>query len=294
VQRNYDYSDNNYTEDEVKCFYKNDTEIPVAYRTTYPGNHYQVVKTTTKDSKGNIIENWNKYAGDFNFGVTSTTVQECQTNYVEQVGWTYDCQNVTTSVSQTPTDNEPKAIKQLLDRNMIATPIETFTKRNNKIINASYLNYHLESSPKAPLPKESYSLKLFPLDSFTEAKWTGSNNQPNRTIDKSPNYVLSNTINSNNAYGLPTESKVNFGAKTTMTYQTNDLLPYQTTNGSGTVEAQTSTVTFDYPIFGVTKQTAPNGIFTTNVYETGTGRLIKVLDRFGNIIKHIEYKPKGQ
>lgn len=291
VQRNYDYSGSNYTENEVNYFYKNDTEIPAAYRTSYPGQHYQVVKTTTKDSKGNTIENWNKYAADFDFGTHQENQPQCYLKYDEDARtWSEVCNDNYVEVQNVPTNVVAKAIYNLKSKNMVAVPIESISKRNSKIIAANYNTYNDTNC----LLKENYSLKSFPLSTFTEAKWNGSSSNLGAAMAIDANYVLSNTINTYNVYGFPTESKVNFGAKTTMTYQTNNLLPYQTTNASGTPEAQTSTVTFDSPLFGVSKQTAPNGVFTTNVYEVGTGRLIKVTDRSGNIIKHIEYKPKGQ
>ena len=52
-------------------------EMSQAYRDTYKGKHNQLVKTTSTDSYGFVIEQYNKYVADFNFDSTLLCEPDC-------------------------------------------------------------------------------------------------------------------------------------------------------------------------------------------------------------------------
>ncbi|MFD1817487.1 hypothetical protein [Pseudarcicella hirudinis] len=287
----YDYSGLNAVQNTTEYYYKNDAIIPQSYRTTYPGKHYQVVKIISKDSRDRQVEQWNKYAADYDFGTHQTTEYDCRYIYDSDArDWVAICDiPVTRDVQNVPTNADARAVYDLKQKNIIVAPIESFLRKNNKIINANYNTYYTGTG----FLKDSYSLRYFPLNSFTEAAWSGNGSNLGASMTTDGNYILSNSITSYNQYGLPKTSKTNFGVKSEISFQMNELFPYQSTIGKDTPESQTSTTEYANSVFGVSKETKANG-FSNSVTYDGIGRPIRVTDQNNNVLKQVEYKLKGQ
>ncbi|WP_026997625.1 DUF6443 domain-containing protein [Flectobacillus major] len=248
--------------------YKDETDN--TYQQAYPGKHNQVVKTTTSDSYGNIIEHWTKYAADFVF-------------------------------SPLPSNNiEEKGIRALQNKHILNGVIESITRKQNlvdnnfvwAVINASYQTFYDKDSAtfKAGLPRSSYVLENVPRSSFTEVNY----NTSTQTFARSNEYDLKNTIEAYTATGLPIQSSTRFGTKNkTIYHSTYTSLPISQITNWGQASQQTTNTEYANILYGVSKQIGVNELSITNEYYLD-GKLKLQKDKDGNIVRHIQYVYRGQ
>ncbi len=275
-------------------------QMPVTYKTAYPGKHNQVVKTESTDSYGYSNETFYKYAFDFNFGRDSSiSYQVCyDINYIP-----VDCSspNVEPTYTETyynyfphiPNDSEAKGIYQLQQKKIGAAVIETFAKKNGNVVAASYQNFQETATTEhqSGLEKESYVAENLPITNFTEAIYTRSTTAESFTKDS--NYDLKVTIEKYNPLGMPQVIQTRFGARDSIVYDgTNTLILEKHSNISAYDENRIK-MEYNPVLFGVSKEIATNDLeIRKEFYDDG--RLKQIKDKDGKVLKHYQYYYRGQ
>ena len=260
-------------------------EMPAPYRTTYKGKHNQVVKTSTTDSYGYLVESFNKYAADFNFDKDSVDV--CETDCVQGCS-NPNCHYWLVTAHVPPTSTAAYGVYSL-GLNMLATPIETFSQRNGKVISASYQSFFLTNVATGinfTLPKDAYLLRTLPTTNFNELVY-------NRSLDnmvKDTQYgAARNSILAYNTLGYPTQSKQTYGSTNQMLYDTSNLLPISQTQNWGIADALLTSYEFTQKFQGLSKTIAPNTLEMRYNYRILDSRLQSILDKDGKILKKFDY-----
>jgi hypothetical protein len=290
ITKTYDYGGTNFTQQTVEYVYKD--EMEASYQTAYPGRHFLPVLTRTTDSRGLRLESINRYVADFNFG---TSVQSQPTQcWDEATGQMTNCGSIDIEVENIPTNPEAKAIYDLRLKNMLAMPVETQSRREVapntwKTLSASYQTYKTTTG----LPDQSFALRYFPLTDFTPVQQQGTG--AGITLARDSRYLLTNTQESYNSLGLVTATKPNFGPRTTVSYTSNQLLPLSITQNVNATPNEQHTATYEYtvPMFGASREIAPNGFALRYEFDTA-GRLVRVRNHLNQILKEYEYKRKDQ
>jgi RHS repeat-associated protein len=264
-------------------------EMPLAYRNQYKGKHNQVVKVSTTDSFGYPVETLIKYAGDFSYYSNYSCIDS--TCYDPEIG-AYNCGYCTSIVHIPSGFSDSRAVYELLQKHMIAPIIEQVSKRNNKVVTASYQSFRQTNSvPNAfkYVPYITYVLDSLGKLNFTEVKFDSANND--QTI-KDLAYKTEVTAFFYGRYGLPNSINVERGLYYTMNYDTTGTLlqtVYRRTNGT---DFKFTTYEYDNKVFGISKATAN---FTKTFYDYySDGRLKQIRDDQEYVVKHIEYAYKGQ
>ena len=256
-------------------------EMPLAYRNTYKGVHNQIVKTVSSFN-GNTIEQLAKYVADFNFDVDSTAT--CMTDCPHPaVPCPTSCKewSITTHVPSVGT--EARAVYDMLYF-YGGYPIEMVSKRNGKVIGASYTTY------QNFLPKLSFGLRVIPKTSFSEVFFRKTDDVMVKDVDYG---TAQSEVLSYNLYGLPTAIEVKRGAKTAIAYDvTSNLLPISKTQNDGINDALVTTYQYYKSHQGASKITTPNGLEQNFEYRVDDGRLDKVKDKNGNTLKKYNYQVK--
>ncbi|GGD45932.1 hypothetical protein GCM10011514_07410 [Emticicia aquatilis] len=219
-------------------------------------NHAQITKTTTTHKP---------------------TPSSAVTEEIEQnISYSYDFN--TTSA----TGNDLLGIKRLQERKIIV-PIESYTKRNTRVIGGSYIEFNSVES-LVGLPSKTFQLELSTSStSFTPVTVNAG------TITKNSNYVLKSTFSEYSDYGLPIRFNATDAPETKIIYGISgqSFLPSEVITAFGTTLSR-STKFEHIPLFGTSKITAPDNSFTTTEFdEIGRVRAVKDLD--GNIRKSYNY-----
>lgn len=259
------------------------------YLTKYPGRHTQVCQVQITDAQGRLNEIFTTYVGDFNYGTQEQAIpQSC---YDETTNTTRDsCYTIYQQTDAIPTDPTAQAIYQMRLKNMKGAVVETYTKRSGQYITAMLQTYKTNGADagtaQAGEPFQTFRLENFPLPVFYPMTIDQTN--------KDNNYLLVATVNRYNSIGLPLSVSANFGIETRTAYGYNNLLPTSTTVGAGLSESKTTTYEYTVPMFGLSRQTTPNGQRTSYEYEGATGRLQLLRNTNDAIIRRYTYKLKNQ
>lgn len=274
-------------------------EMSAAYKNAYKGKHNQIVKTESTDSYGYNNETFYKYAFDYTFGYDSTLVQICY----DYIGNVVDCSDPSVNPAATityysysdhiPTNSEAKGIWQLQQKNMGNTLIETYAKKNNKIVAASYQNFYDDATGnhQSALEKESYSAENLPIITFTEANYARTISGENFTKDS--NYDLKVTIEKYNLLGMPTVIQTRFGSRDSTVYDATNTLILEQHSNIRAYDKNRTKMEYNPVIFGVSKEIATNDLeIRKEFYDDG--RLKQIKDRDGNVLKHYQYYYRGQ
>jgi RHS repeat-associated protein len=258
------------TSDTTKTYSQDGTNPLVSinnYEYATQAKHNQLIKTTTKDSYGNTLEQSFKYAPDFIFGVLP------------------------------PFNEDGQAIRVLQFKHIYNVPIESILRKKSHfgsafIVGASYQSFYATDSSgrKAGMPKAAYVLENTPRSSMIEATFIDGVN----TLVKDSDYDLKSTINAYTSIGLPIQSTIRFGATSKVNYDaTYPTLPISQTANLGQASEQTTTTEYAKMLYGISKQTGVNGLSVTNEYYAD-GKLKQQTDKDGKVLKHIQYVYRGQ
>ena len=280
---------------------------PVINCTTleYSTKHNQVIKSTTKDGRGNDLEANTRYAADYDFGLDSTAYYACY-NYD---GNAVDCSdpNVNPAATQTfynytphiPTGSFAKGIWQLQQRHILHGVVETYTKQAGATIKASLNRYYADSTSdhKAGLLHENYVLENVPTTAFTESIYSRASDE----IVKSNSYGQPRSrMEFYTPNGQVIKSKVIHGAKSFIKYDSQGVLPICIIKnfsdaGNGVLEKGELWTQYEYAnrVFGASKEIAPNGLEVRTEYYPD-GKILCVKDKDGYILKYYEYLFRGQ
>jgi hypothetical protein len=266
--------------------YKN--EMPSAYLFVYPGLHQNVVKTSTIDEEGVLIENYSKIAADYNFTGSSITYCDIECITPTQCD-TITCYTIPQAV-QPPYGNDANGIYAALSLGMKYLPIETITKRNGQTVAATYQSYRSDNSGLRALPLNSYSLKIVPKLGFQEASY----NNTSQVFSKDPDYGPAiATVLDYNIKGMPLRSKPTYGPETNFGYATNGLIGLiQNTNVLSNSLTQSQTYTNNFR--GPSEITSANGLKQKYSYGNFDGRLIEVKDKDNNYLQTYAYQSSPQ
>lgn len=273
----------------VEYTYKD--QMPQIYQDKYKGKHNQLVKTSTTDSYGYTVQNFNKYVADFNFDEDSTLICEPDCLPLCSEGCTY--WDVTEHIPTNGT--EARAIYELQQKGMSAVPIETFSTRNGKTISAGYQTYYPENGTYPTLPQLSYSLRTIPKTSFEEVVYQKAvAPMTNDAMNKDSGYgTAKSEVLGYNPIGLPTEIQVKRGATGKIIYDGQNILPINTIRNFGVADALTTTNEYTDKFRGVSKQIMPNNVELRYEYYSSDSRLKNIKDKDGNILKKYEYDFSG-
>jgi RHS repeat-associated protein len=231
--------------------------------------HNQVIKTTVKDSYGSTITNTMKYPLDFQFAPGINSNVEAQG--IQALQQKHILSAVIESISKTKQDINSN------DEFITAATYQTFYKADSTDV-------------KAGMPKSSFVLENVPRVSMTEA-----NNNPNTNIFvRSTDYDLKTTTNAYTSIGLPIQSTPRFGAVSKINYdETYPTLPIGQVSNVGQPSEQTTSVTYNKILYGVSKQKGANNLEVNHEYYAD-GKLKQQTDKDGNVLKHIQYVYRGQ
>jgi YD repeat-containing protein len=271
IERNYNLNDGGYLTSEVNF--------------EYSPKHHELVKQTTKNSNGDVVENIRKFSFDL---------------VPEETAVIIPLPNVTPLVSE----YLPRLSKEERYINLL---LEDVTKRNGKVIGGKVNIYHDDANAGigvvkqiAGLIKEEYVLETnVPLNDFNEIKnlvkvtINPSNLTSTResflTID--PRYTLRSQYTEYNNRGLLVKSnKVGFPSSK-ITYGYNDLIPIQVTQ-----ETNKGNRSVNYeliPLYGVTRTINPDGTELRYRYDS-VGRLLEIRDINNKLVKSYQYNYRAQ
>jgi hypothetical protein len=262
-------------------------EMPLAYRNTYQGKHNQVVKTASTDAYGYTTESYTKYVADFNFDSDSTYVQQtCEDVGQDGQPYYYDCSyyDITTYIPTSGT--EARAIYELQQKGISSAVIESFSKKNNKVVASNYKTYYPDNSSYKTLPKSLYMLRTIPTTSFTEMTY----NKVNQQLNKDANYGTER-INflSYNIKGLLQQSQVKRGSTTQTNYASDNLLVSSTTQNVGIADAMVTSYQYGQKFNAISKSIAPNATEIRYAYDN-TGRVLNTKDQNNTLLNRYIYK----
>lgn len=279
---------------------------PVINWTTldYSAKHNQVIKSTTKDGRGNDLESHTRYVADYVFGSDSTAYDACY----DYDGNSVDCSDPTVNPAATqtfynytphiPTGSFAKGIWQLQQRHILHGVVETYTKQAGATIRASLNRYYADSTSdhKAGLLYENYVLDNVPTTTFGESIFSRATDE----IVKSSDYGQPRSrMESYTNNGQVRTSKVIHGAKAFTIYDSYDVLPKIIIRnfadaGNGVLEKGELWTQYEYDnrVFGASKEIAPNSLEVRTEYYPD-GKILCVKDKDGYILKHYEYLFKG-
>lgn len=263
----------------VEFVYKD--EMPLEYRNAYKGKHNQLVKSITTDSYGYTVEQLNKYVADFNFDVDS--VLTCEPDCFPQNPCPESCQYWRVTVHVPVAGTEASGIYDMLNT-MSGYPVETVSKRNNKVISANYQTY---SNGHAI---SSYALRTIPKANFSEVLFQKSTDLMNK--DSGYGTARSEVLNYN-LYGLPELVEIKRGAKSQIIYDTQNVLPIYKTSNYGIADALSSTYQYTKSFQGISKEISPNNLEVRYNYRSSDSRLDKLTDKDGLILKKYNYDLTG-
>lgn len=260
-------------------------EMPLAYRNTYQGTHNQVVKASSTDTYGYTNESFTKYAADFTFDVDSVYItQTCYDQ--EDPSYSWDCSywQVTTHIPAS--GSEPRGIYELQQKGMNHAVVETFAKRNSKIVSSAYQSYYPDNSPYKSLTKASYAHRNVPTTSFTEMTYNKDTEQLNK--DAAYGNERINFLEYNTKGGLQ-KAQVRKGATSQMVYSTSQLLTTAKVSNVGISDALTSNYEYGQKFNQMSKVINPNNTEIRYEYDA-IGRLSYTKDKNNAIINHYLYQ----
>jgi hypothetical protein len=260
-------------------------EMPSAYRNTYQGTHNQVVKTSSIDSYGYTHESFSKYSADFTFDVDSVYIpQTCYDQ--EDPNYSWDCSywQVTTHVPAS--GSEPRGIYELQQKGMSHAVVETFTKRNGKVVSSAYQSYYPDNSPYKALTQASYAHRNVPATSFTEMTY----NKDTELLNKDAAYGNERIkfLEYNSKGGLQ-KAQVRKGASSQMVYSASQLLTTAKVSNVGISDALTTTYQYGQKFNQMSKVINPNATEIRHEYDA-IGRLSFTKDKNNAIINHYLYQ----
>ncbi len=254
--------------------------MPYSYQALYKGRHNQVVKTTSRDSWGRLVESYNKYIADFNFDVDSTLV--CEPDCVPCVE---SCKYWLITAHVPAEDTEAWGVYRLGSL-IPAAPVESYTKRNGRIVSASYQSYLKDGVTGLALPKSNYSLRSIPTQTFSEVVF----NKIGDVMLKDSRYgAARSTVLSYNAFGYPTQVKQTYGAVNEVVYDATNVLPLNKTQNYGIADAMTTSYEYALKYQGISKMLSPNGLEVRYNYRSSDNRLDTIKDKNGKILKQYNY-----
>ncbi|MCU0467444.1 MAG: DUF6443 domain-containing protein [Arcicella sp.] len=254
--------------DTTKVFSQQGTNPQISinsYQYATQAKHNQVIKTSTKDSYGNTIEQSFKYAPDFSFGFIP------------------------------PLNQEGEGVKALKSKHIYTAPIEQITRKKNFfgttfIVGASYQSYYGSDSVgrKAGMLKSSFSLENTPRSSMVEATYVAD------FLVKDGDYDLKTTNLSYTAIGLPTEIQTRFGTTSKVNYDaTYPTLAISQISNVGEASEQSVSTQYGKILYGASQQTGANGLSVSSEYYPD-GKLKQQTDKDGKVLKHLQYVYRGQ
>jgi RHS repeat-associated protein len=287
TQKTYSQTGTNPITQTTAYTYKD--EMPQAYRDKYKGKHNQVVKITTTDSFGYPLETLTKYVGDFQYFSSYTCVDS--TCYDSEIG-TYNC-GYCTAINHVPTGlTDSRGIYELIQKNMIAPVVEQVSKRNNKVVTASYQTFRQDSNVPSPfkyVPYQSFILDSLAKSNFTEVRFdSAQNDQTIKDLAYKP--LIQGLFYGR--YGQPTAVNVEYGLAYQLSYDTTGTLVTSIFRLAGNGNARVTTYEYANKVFGISKVT--NDAIRTYYDYYPDGRLRQVRDNSDVVIKHFEYAYKGQ
>lgn len=263
-------------------------EMPTAYKTTYPGKHQQVVKTSTTDEDNNLIETFAKYSADFDFDVDVSEECDLACIYANTCETDPNCWYYIYTEHVPNPATEARAIYEQKNRNMLYVPIEQISKVNGQVVQASYQSYYPFDSPYNTLPKDNYVLRNVPTTSFSEVVYNKNNGD---AMEKDAGYgATRGTILSYNSLGMSLVAEKHFGAKTQANYDNAvGILLKGITSNYAKADALTTLYDYTLPYQGVSKVTQANATELNYTYRSQDARLQAIKDKDGNILKYFEY-----
>lgn len=268
----------------VKYVYKD--EMPLFYQVKYPGKHNQLVKTETKDSKGNFLEQYTKYTADFEFSEDTIHVEEtCYDEY----GY-YDC-SYDYFVPHVPqTGSQARGIFEFKFFNILNFLLETNVKLNNLHLGSTYNSIASFFKPSSGLnyaPNKSFSSGNIG-GVFTDIEYFRT---PNDTITKEPSYFLNNTILDFNDFGIPTVTNPYAAAKSEQSFDASKLLINGLRYNVGGVIVDSSLMYYDKKLFGINRTIGINKLENIIVFDSTNkkGAVKQRLDKDHNILSQIDY-----
>lgn len=274
-------------------------EMSSTYRNTYQGKHNQVVKTESTDSYGYLNETYNKYSADFYFGNDSTLVRRCY----DYDGFVVDCTdpNVNPNIfdlfyvrhEHIPIEAEAKGIYQLKQKGIKSATIETFVKKNSKVVSASYQTFYdtATANHQVGLGKDSYMAENMPLTSFTEVSYV--NVPGSEGMVKDDNYYLRASVEKYNPLGMPAVTQTLYGSRDSTVYDATNTLVVEHHNNTQAYDKNRTKTEYTTIIFGVSKETATNDLEVRKEYYDN-GKVKQIKDKDGNVLKHYQYYYRGQ
>lgn len=274
-------------------------EMSSTYRNTYQGKHNQVVKTESTDSYGYLNETYNKYSADFYFGDDSTLVRRCY----DYDNFVVDCTdpNVNPNIfdlfyvrhEHIPIEAEAKGIYQLKQKGIKSATIETFVKKNSKVVSASYQTFYdtATANHQVGLGKDSYMAENLPLTSFTEVSYV--NTPGSEGMVKDANYDLRASVEKYNPLGMPAVTQTLYGSRDSTVYDATNTLVVEHHNNTQAYDKNRTKTEYTTIIFGVSKETATNNLEVRKEYYDN-GKVKQIKDKDGNVLKHYQYYYRGQ
>jgi hypothetical protein len=250
-------------------------EMPQLYRDTYKGKHNQLVKTTATDSYGFEIDNFSKYTADFSFDIDS--ILQCEPDCIPCVE---SCQYWLVTEHVPASGTKARAIYDMQSY-MSALPVETYSKRNGKVINSAYQTYSLR------LPILSFSLRTVPKSTFSEVIFDKTTDLMNKDVGYG---TARSEILSFNAIGLPTLVQTKRGASFQINYDAENVLPVSKIQNYGVSDALTSSYQYLQRYQGISKEISPNDLEIRYNYRPLDARLDKILDKDDKILKKFNYQ----
>ncbi len=284
----YSQSGTNPLTTSVNYIYKD--EMPGSYKASYPGEHNQLVKTETTDSRGRLIEQYIRYPADFNF--VDTSIYVSQTCY-DSLG-PYEC-GYTQYISAVPqSGSQARGLFEFKDNGLWAYPVESKNVVANRLAGATYNT--IEAFEKSSGFNYAYKKTFSSGHIGSTLSDMQYDKVTNDTIYTDNTYLEISRVEGYNDFGLPASSRGFGGVVGRVNYDSSGVLIADRIQNPGGVFVDTVQVQYEKRLFGASRVKSVNHLETITRYDTTfrKGMVKEVLDKDGYLLGHYDHLQPGE
>lgn len=285
----YSQSGTNPLTTSVSYIYKD--EMPGSYKTSYPGEHNQLVKTETTDSRGRLIEQYIRYPADFNF--VDTSIYVSQTCY-DSLGPPYECGYTQYISAVPPSGSQARGLFEFKDNGLWAYPVESKNVVANRLAGATYNT--IEAFEKSSGFNYAYKKTFSSGHIGSTLSDMQYDKVTNDTIYTDNTYLEISRVEGYNDFGLPESSKGFGGAVGRVNFDSSGVLIADRIQNPGGVFVDSVQVQYDKRLFGASRVKSVNHLETITRYDTTfrKGMVKEVLDKDGYLLGHYDQLQPGE